>query len=80
MFVSSYGAPCAKRYGVVVKSKLLRPCHTTYHNNCVITNIKKKNQRLYKPKKQGYIGKRRTNIKNTFSWASAGLTLKTRLE
>jgi len=41
---------------------------------------KRKTNGFKKPKKQGYRGKRSTNIKNTFSWASAGLTLKTRLE
>ena len=80
MFVSSCRALVLSLMALALRTSSYANSITLITITIVITNIKKKNQRLYKPKKQGYIGKRRTNIKNTFSWVSAGLTLKTRLE
>ena len=42
---------CAKWYGLVFKSELSRPSHTTYHITVVITNIEKQKHRF--AKKQG---------------------------
>ena len=40
--------PCAKRYALVFKSKLLRLSHTSYHITVVISNIEKKQHRFAK--------------------------------
>ena len=80
MFVSSCRALVLSLMALALRTSSYANSITLITITALSQTSKRKTNGFKKPKKQGYIGKRRTNIKNTFSWASAGLTLKTRLE